>query len=114
MMRSSTADIIFERRQRVADQEGDVDVLSSHHLQHCPHWKDAFASQHKDHRYYEIVANTLHSEFRYLYFAFRDTQGQIQAIQPFFILDQDILAERAPKSAIFLISSGGHGLDFCL
>jgi Resolvase, N terminal domain len=65
-------------------------------LQHCRHWKYAFASQHKDHRYYEIVADTLHSEFRYLYFALRDAQGQIQAIQPFFILDQDILAGARP------------------
>jgi hypothetical protein len=85
-MRSSTADMVFEGSQRDADQEGSVDVLSGHHLQHCRHWKYAFASQHKDHRYYEIVADTLHAEFRYLYFALRDAQGQIQAIQPFFIL----------------------------
>jgi hypothetical protein len=114
MMRSSTADMVFEGSQRVTDQEGSVDVLSSHHLQHCQHWKYAFASQHKDHRYYEIVADTLHSEFIYLYFALRNAQGLTQAIQPFFILDQDILPERAPTSAIFLISSGGNGLDFCL
>jgi predicted N-acyltransferase len=96
MMRSSTGDMVFEGSQRVADQKGSVDVLSSHHLQHCRHWKHAFASQHKDHRYYEIVADTLNPEFRYLYFALRDVQGHIQAIQPFFILDQDILAGARP------------------
>ena len=31
----------------------------------------AFASQHKDHRYYEIVNDTIHPEFDYLYFALR-------------------------------------------
>jgi hypothetical protein len=102
MMRSSTADMVFEGSQRVTDQEGSVDVLSSHHLQNCQHWKYAFASQHKDHRYYEIVADTLHPEFRYLYFALRDAQRQIQAIQPFFILDQDILAGARPYIGRFL------------
>ena len=102
MMRSSSADTIFEGRQCFADKQGSVEVLTSHHLQHCPHWKSAFASQHKDHRYYEIVADTLHPEFRYLYFALRDAQRQIQAIQPFFILDQDILAGARPYIGHFL------------
>jgi hypothetical protein len=101
-MRSSTAAVIVEGSQGVADQEGSVDVISGHHLQHCRHWKYAFASQHKDHRYYEIVADTLHPEFKYLYFAVRDAQGQIQAVQPFFILDQDILAGARPHIGHFL------------
>lgn len=89
-------------RERVTEQKGSVSVLSGHHLQHCPHWKYAFASQHKDRRYYEIVAATLHPEFRYLYFALRDAQGQIFAFQPFFILDQDILAGARPYVGRFL------------
>jgi Peptidogalycan biosysnthesis/recognition len=101
-MRSSTAAMIVEGSQGVADQEGSVDVISGHQLQHCRHWKYAFASQHKDHRYYEIVADTLHPEFKYLYFAVRDAQGQIQAVQPFFILDQDILAGARPHIGHFL------------
>src|SRR5258708_4550362 len=48
-----------------------VNVISRQQLQNCRHWQRAFASQHKDRRYYEIVEDT---------------------IQPFFILDQDILA----------------------
>jgi hypothetical protein len=60
-------------------------------LLECPHWKNAFASQHKDRRYYEIVEDTIHPEFEYLYFAFYDRQGAARAIQPFFILDLDIL-----------------------
>jgi predicted N-acyltransferase len=101
-MRSSTAAMIVEGSQGVADQEGSVDVISGHQLQHCRHWKYAFASQHKDHRYYEIVADTLHPEFKYLYFVVRDAQGQIQAVQPFFILDQDILAGARPHIGHFL------------
>ena len=73
-----------------------VHVISRHQLQNCRHWQQAFASQHKDHRYYEIVDDTLHPEFDYLYFAFRDSRGEVRAVQPFFILDQDILAGARP------------------
>jgi hypothetical protein len=69
-----------------------VEILSRRELQQCPQWQRAFASQHKDSRYYEVVEDTIHPEFHYLYFAARDCDGGIRAIQPFFILDQDILA----------------------
>jgi Peptidogalycan biosysnthesis/recognition len=69
-----------------------VHVISRDQLRNCRHWQRAFASQHKDRRYYEIVEDTIHPEFDYWYFAIQDGQGEIQAIQPFFILDQDILA----------------------
>jgi hypothetical protein len=70
-------------------KKASVDIVARHGLQRCEHWQHAFASQHKDYRYYEIVADTLHPESLYLFFALRDEQGQIQAIQPLFILDQD-------------------------
>src|SRR5215471_20217907 len=73
-----------------------LSVISRHQLQKNRHWQRAFASQHKDRRYYEIVEDTIHPEFDYWYFAIRDQQGEIQAIQPFFILDQDILAGLHP------------------
>src|SRR6266436_4241727 len=69
-----------------------VEIISSRELRQYPQWQRAFASQHKDSRYYEIVEDTIHREFDYLYFAVRDPDAEIRAIQPFFILDQDILA----------------------
>jgi Peptidogalycan biosysnthesis/recognition len=77
-------------------ESASVVVISRHQLADCPHWQRAFSSQHKDHRYYEIVAETLHREFKYLFFAIRGSQGEIRAIQPFFILDQDILVGLRP------------------
>jgi hypothetical protein len=91
MLRSLTADVALEDGGRAANQKGGVEIFLGHHLQDCDHWKHAFASQHKDHRYYDIVADTLHPEFKYFYFAMKDARGQIWAIQPFFLLDQDIL-----------------------
>src|SRR6516225_1072954 len=46
-----------------------VDLVSRRQLEGCRPWQDAFASQHKDRRYYEIVEDTLHPEFDYRYFA---------------------------------------------
>src|SRR5467141_400796 len=74
-----------------------VNVVSRRQLQNCPHWRHAFASQHKDYRYYEIVEDTIHPAFDYWYFAIGDRHGEIQAIQPFFILDQDMLAGIDPN-----------------
>jgi hypothetical protein len=88
----TTAEAGFEDGKDVADQKVGVHVISRHQLRNCQHWHHAFASQHKDHRYYEIVNDTIHPEFDYLYFALRDSRGEVRAIQPFFILDQDILA----------------------
>jgi predicted N-acyltransferase len=82
--------------QRIADRKAGVCVISRRELRNCSYWQHAFASQHKDHRYYEIVDTTIHPEFEYLYFAFRDSRGDVRAIQPFFILDQDILAGARP------------------
>jgi hypothetical protein len=73
-----------------------VNVVSRRQLRNCRHWQRAYASQHKDHRYYEIIEDTIHPEFDYRYFAIRNDQGEIHAIQPFFILDQDILAGARP------------------
>jgi predicted N-acyltransferase len=81
---------------RAGGPQGVVEVISRDRLRNCSHWLSAFASQHKDHRYYEIVEDTIHPEFDYWYFVIRDSEGAIRAIQPFFILDQDILAGVGP------------------
>ena len=75
----------------LTDQSAGVNAISREELRQCKRWQHAFASQHKDWRYYEIVEETVHPEFDYLYFTIRDLHGEIEAIQPFFLLDQDIL-----------------------
>jgi predicted N-acyltransferase len=93
---AAVAEAPFKNSQHIGDQTAGVHVVSRHQVRNCRHWQHAFASQHKDHRYYEIVDDTIHPEFKYLYFAFRDSREEVRAIQPFFILDQDILAGARP------------------
>jgi hypothetical protein len=54
-------------------------------------WAATFAGLRKDYRYYEILEDTLRDRVEYRYFAIVDRAGYIQAVQPFFLLDQDIL-----------------------
>lgn len=67
-----------------------VFVIGRAELAAHPAWTTMFGGDRKDHRYYEIIEDTL-PDYDYKYFAFSDATGQVRAIQPFFMLDQDIL-----------------------
>ncbi|MGP0091679.1 MAG: GNAT family N-acetyltransferase [Xanthobacteraceae bacterium] len=77
--------------------DGSVDVWSRGQLVQCVRWANAFASERKDRRFYELVEETIHPEFDYRYFVIKDGSGEIRAIQPFFILDQDLLVGASPR-----------------
>ena len=75
---------------------GSVEVASRAEAMQCRHWLSAFNSEAKDRRYYELIEDTIHKEFEYRYFIVRDWHGEISAIQPFFIVDQDLLVGTKP------------------
>lgn len=68
-----------------------ISVVSRAELSECAPWICTFADQRKDYRYYEILDDTLIGKFEHRYFAIVDNSGNIRAIQPFFLVDQDIL-----------------------
>jgi predicted N-acyltransferase len=72
-----------------------ADVVTRAEVEALPAWRNAFAGQRKDSRYYALVEDTIHPEFRHRYCVVRDARGEVIAVQPFFILDQDILAGSA-------------------
>jgi hypothetical protein len=69
-----------------------VAVLTREEVMRCRHWAQAFATERKDHRYYELVEDTIQPEFDFRYFVIQDESGEVLAVQPFFLLDQDLLA----------------------
>ncbi len=75
----------------VSPPAGSVSVASRAELSGLEAWQSAFGGQYKDSRYYDIVEETLHPEFQHRYFVLQDATGHVQAIQPFFLLDQDII-----------------------
>lgn len=76
---------------------GSVETIRRDELTCCSHWPHAFASERKDYRYYEIVEDTIFQGFDYRYFAIKDPSGEVCAVQPFFILDQDLLVGAVAK-----------------
>jgi Acetyltransferase (GNAT) domain len=76
-----------------------ISVVSRTEFSGSSPWTSTFTDQRKDYRYYEILDDTLRCRFEHRYFAIVDSRGHVRAIQPFFLVDQDILeglgAERA-------------------
>jgi predicted N-acyltransferase len=68
-----------------------ISVVSRAELSGCAPWTSTFADQRKDYRFYEILDDTLGDDFEYRYFTIVDDNGRVRAIQPFFLVDQDIL-----------------------
>jgi len=74
---------------------GRLSAVTLQEIDADPAWARAFANQRKDHRYYRIVEETLHQGFEHRYFLLENSDGQ-RAVQPFFLLDQDVFAGAAP------------------
>ena len=85
------------RRDRLDTDKSQIEVVSRSELAQCPHWARAFADQRKDRRHFELVEDTIHQGFDYRYFVIADERGEVCAVQPFFILDQDVVAGTSQK-----------------
>jgi predicted N-acyltransferase len=71
--------------------QGVAKVVTRAELQNCDAWKRAFQNKCKDHRYYEIVEETLEGGFEYHYLVLKDDSGNARAIQPVFFLRQNLV-----------------------
>jgi predicted N-acyltransferase len=70
---------------------GVAHILSLADLQNIEAWKKAFAGKCKDHRFYEIVEQTLDSKFEHSYLLLEDQSGKVRAIQPLFFVQQNLI-----------------------
>jgi len=66
-------------------------VVSLAELQDCPAWKNVFVGKGKDHRFYEIVEQTLDSKFEHHYLLLEDESGNVRGIQPVFFVQQNLI-----------------------
>jgi predicted N-acyltransferase len=71
--------------------KGTARVVTRAELQNCDTWKRAVQNCCKDHRYYEIVEETLEGGFEYHYLLLEDDSGNVRAIQPVFFLRQNLV-----------------------
>ena len=71
---------------------GVVTVVTRNELRNSLAWKRAFQDKCKDHRYYEIVEDTLlQNDFEHHYLLLEDNSGQQSAIQPVFFVRQNLV-----------------------
>src|SRR5436190_11740549 len=70
---------------------GVLKVVTLAELQNCEAWKRALQNKCKDHRYYEIVEETLHNSFEYHHLLLEDHSGNARAIQPVFFVRQNLV-----------------------
>jgi hypothetical protein len=72
--------------------QGVLKVVTRAELQNGVAWKRAFQDKCKDHRYYEIVEDTLlQNDFEHHYLLLKDNSGQQRAIQPVFFVRQNLV-----------------------
>ena len=71
--------------------QGMIKVLALAELQNCGAWKRALQNKCKDHRYHEIVQETLQCGFEHHYLLIEDHAGQVRAIQPVFFVRQNLV-----------------------
>ena len=83
---------------------GVARVLSRADLPHHDAWQHAFTGKAKDHRFYEMVADTLGDQFEHRYLLLEDDAGTARAVQPIFFVQQNLVegipALRAPVAAV--------------
>ena len=70
---------------------GVVKIVSRGELQNCDAWSRAFQGKCKDHRYYEIVDETLEGDFEHHYLVLEDNSGNVQGVQPVFFVRQNLI-----------------------
>ena len=65
-------------------------ITSLADLQNCDAWSRAFRNKCKDHRYYEIVEETLEG-FEHHYLVVEDSSNHVRAVQPVFFVRQNLV-----------------------
>ena len=70
--------------------DAEVSLVSGRELTGFPIWQRVFANHCKDHRYYEIIEQTLESGFEHRYFVVKDSAGEVRAVQPLFFVRQNL------------------------
>jgi hypothetical protein len=71
--------------------QGVLKVVPLSELHNCEAWRGALHNKCKDHRYYQIVEETVEGDFDYRYLLLQDGSGKTRAIQPVFFVRQNLI-----------------------
>src|SRR5262245_15813463 len=82
--------------------QGTTKPLTLAEVQDCGAWEQALQNKCKDHRYYEIVEQTLECGFEHYCLVLEDVSGNVRAIQAVFFVQQN-LVEGVPGKIRFIV-----------
>ena len=83
--------------------QGVAKLVTLAELKNCDAWQRAFQNKCQNHRYYEIVEETLlENDFEHHYLRLKDDSGNVRAIQPVFFVRQN-LVEGVPGKVRYLV-----------
>jgi predicted N-acyltransferase len=71
--------------------QGTARILTLSGVRNLDAWKRAFEGKCKDHRYYELIEETLANDFEYHYALVEDGPGNVRGIQPIFFVRQNLI-----------------------
>ncbi|MFL6589660.1 MAG: GNAT family N-acetyltransferase [Chthoniobacterales bacterium] len=71
--------------------DGTARLIARSELADQPSWSNAFTGKTKDHRFYEIAADTLGPDFEHHYLVLQDRNGEVRGIQPIFFVQQNLV-----------------------
>jgi len=80
----------------------ELQLLSRAELDTCSCWTSQFARLRKDHRYYEIVEDTLQQDFEFNYLLLRPSNEADCAVQPCFVINQNVFDGLQPGIRRFI------------
>src|SRR5881394_3981767 len=75
----------------IPSPQGVAKVVTFAELQNYDAWQRAFRNKCKDHRYYEIVDETLNGNFEHHYLILEDDSGNVRGVQPVFFVRQNLI-----------------------
>jgi predicted N-acyltransferase len=71
--------------------QGTARALTLSQVRNLEAWKRAYQDKCKDHRYYELIEQTLANDFEYRYVQLEDGSGNIRGIQPILFVRQNLI-----------------------
>ena len=71
--------------------EGTAKFLKLADVRTLDAWQHAFQGKCKDHRYYQLIEETLANDFEYRYAVFEDRSGKVRGIQPLIFVQQNLV-----------------------
>jgi len=72
-------------------KDGVAKIVARADVRNLDAWKRAFQNKCKDHRYYDLIEETLANDFEYRYALLEDRAENIRAIQPIFFVRQNLV-----------------------